>query len=148
MDRLIAVQPTVDDPDEPIQLRPFDRCRPSISGRDRERHHLSDAVARDVEIPRRFSLAHAISTGHPNFSIQIHGETPPALPVARNGKGGRLLSCPQQGHPAATVADFRTAVVTHYRQANCHSEPSSIDNACRLVGPDLVAEPVSKASRH
>ncbi|MET4130156.1 hypothetical protein, partial [Roseovarius sp. MBR-6] len=29
----------------------------------------------------------------------------------RKGKGGRLLRRPQQAHPAATVADFRTAVL-------------------------------------
>jgi hypothetical protein len=62
-------------------------------------------------MPRRFSLAHALGTGQPNFPIQIHGENPPALPVARKGKGGRLLRRPQQAHPAATVADFRTAVL-------------------------------------
>tara|TARA_R110000737_G_scaffold16902_2_gene34257 strand:- start:5113 stop:6075 length:963 start_codon:yes stop_codon:yes gene_type:complete len=63
-------------------------------------------------MPRRFSLAHALSTGQPNLPIQIHGENPPALPAVRKGKSGRLLSRPQQGHPAATVADFRTAVLT------------------------------------
>jgi len=62
-------------------------------------------------MPRRFSLAHALSTGQPNFPIQIHGENPPTLPAARKGKGGRLLRRPQQAHPAATVADFRTAVL-------------------------------------
>ncbi|WP_218139953.1 hypothetical protein, partial [Loktanella fryxellensis] len=31
--------------------------------------------------------------------------------VARKGKSGRLLSRPQQAHPAATVADFCTAVL-------------------------------------
>ncbi|WP_217898335.1 hypothetical protein, partial [Tropicimonas sediminicola] len=30
----------------------------------------------------------------------------------KKGKGGRLLRRPQQGHPAATVADFLTAVLT------------------------------------
>jgi len=65
----IAVQPSVYDPGEGIQLRPFDRRRPPISGRDREYHHLSYAVARDVEMPSRFSLAHALSTGQPNLPI-------------------------------------------------------------------------------
>ena len=111
VDLAITLQPTVDDPGEGIQLRPLDRCRPPITGRDRERHHLADAVARDVEMPRGFSLAHALRTGQPNLPIQIHGENPPALPVARKGKGGRLLRRPQQAHPDATVADFRTAVL-------------------------------------
>ncbi|CAN0588751.1 unnamed protein product, partial [Laminaria digitata] len=47
------------------------------------------------------------------------------------GKGGRLFRRPQQADDAATVADFRTAVLTHYRQANYHSKPTSIDTACR-----------------
>ena len=122
MDLPITVQPTVDDPGEGIQLRPLDRCRPPISGRDRKRHHLADAVARDVEMPRRLSLAHALGTGQPNPPIQVHGENPPALPVARKGKGGRLLRRPQQGHPAATVADFCTAVLSRCRSRRYRSD--------------------------
>ena len=63
-------------------------------------------------MPRRLSLAHALGTGQPHFPIQVHGENPPTLPVARKGKGGRLLRRPQQAHPAATMADFRTAVLS------------------------------------
>ncbi|SFQ26050.1 hypothetical protein, partial [Tranquillimonas alkanivorans] len=37
--------------------------------------------------------------------------------VTRKGKGGRLLRRPQRAHPAATVADFLTAVLT-YRRAS------------------------------
>ena len=98
-------------PGKGIQLRSLDRCRPPIPGRNRKRHHLGYAVARDVEMPRRLTLAHALSTGQPNLPIQIPSENPPALPVTRKGKGGRLLHRPQQAHPAATVADFRTAVL-------------------------------------
>ncbi|MDD9709755.1 hypothetical protein PVW53_20980, partial [Seohaeicola sp. SP36] len=54
-----------------------------------------------------------------------HSENPPALPVARKGKGGRLLRRPQQAHPAATVADFRTAVLKRC-EAECQ------DNAHKL----------------
>jgi hypothetical protein len=73
-------------------------------------------------MPRRLPLAHALSTGQPNLPIQNHSENPPALPVTRKGKGGRLLSRPQQAHPAATVADFRTAVLNflHAKPANLH----------------------------
>ena len=63
-------------------------------------------------MPRRLTLAHALSTGQPNLPIQIHSENPPALPVTRKGKGGRLLHRPQQAHPAGTVVNFRTAVLT------------------------------------
>ncbi|CAN1517482.1 hypothetical protein MCELHM10_00990 [Paracoccaceae bacterium] len=35
-----------------------------------------------------------------------------ALPVARNGQSGKVLLCPQQAYPAATVADFCTAILT------------------------------------
>lgn len=112
MDLPIAFQPTIDDPGEGIQLWPLDRCRPPITGRDRERHHLPDAVARDIEMPRCFSLAHALSTGQPNLPIQVHGKNPPALPVTRKGKDARLLRRPQQAHPAATVANYRTAVLS------------------------------------
>jgi len=67
-------------------------------------------------MPRSLPLAHALSTRQPNLPIQIHAENPPALPVTRKGKGGRLLRRPQQAHPAATVADFCTAVLNKNRQ--------------------------------
>ena len=101
-----------DDPGEGIQLRPLDPCRPPITGRNRERHHVTDAVAQDVEMPRRLPLTYALSTGQPNLPLQIHRENPPPLPVARKGKDGRLLHRPQQAHPATTVADFHTAVLS------------------------------------
>jgi hypothetical protein len=111
MDPAITLQPAVDDPGVSIQLRPLHGGRSPISRRNRKRHHLADAVARDVEMPSRLPLAHAFGTSQTNFPIQVHGENPPALPVARKGNGGRLLCRPQQGHPAATVAEFLTAVL-------------------------------------
>ena len=39
---------------------------------------------------------------------------PPSLRQIRKGKGGRLLRRPQQGHPAATVDDFLTAVLSYF----------------------------------
>lgn len=79
----IAVKPGVDDPGEGIQLRPL-HCRlPPVARRNRERHHLADAVARDIEMPRRLPLAHTLRTGQPNLPVHIHGNDPPALPAAR-----------------------------------------------------------------
>jgi hypothetical protein len=74
----ITVQPPVDDPGEAIQLRLLDRCRSPISRWNRKRHHLGYALARDAEMPRRLSLAHALSTGQPNLPIQIYSERLPA----------------------------------------------------------------------
>lgn len=110
----IALKPAVDDLGEPVKLRPRHGDRPLISGRNRERHHLGNAVARDVEMPRRLSLAHALGTGRPNLQIQVHGKDSPTLPDARKGKGGRLSRRQQQVHPAANVADFCTAFLTLY----------------------------------
>lgn len=112
MDLAVALQPAVDDPGERIQLRPRHGSRPPVSGRDRERHHLRHAVAREIEMPRRFSLSHAFRAGQPNLLIQVHGENPPALPVIRKGKRGRLSRRPRQRYPAAPVADFFTAGLT------------------------------------
>ncbi len=112
MDPAIALQPAVDDPDEGIQLRPLHRGRSPVSRRNGERHHLGYGVARNVEMPGGLSLAHPLGAGQSHLPIQVHGENPPALPAARKGKGGRLLRRPQQGHPAASVADFLTAVLT------------------------------------
>ena len=116
MDLPIAVEPAVDNPGEGIQLRPLHRGSPPVSGRNRERHHLRYAVARDVEMMRRLALAHPLGTGQSHSPIQVHGENPPTLPVARKGHGGPLSRRPQQAHPAATVADFCTAVLNKYRQ--------------------------------
>ena len=112
MNRAIPLQPAVDDPRIGIQLRPLHGRRAAVAGRSRERHHLGYAVARDVEMTRRLPLAHPLGTGQSNLAIQVHGENPPALPASRKGKGGRLLRRPQQAHPAATAADFLTAVLT------------------------------------
>src|SRR6056297_2809548 len=74
-------------------------------------------------MPRRLTLAHALSAGQPNLPIQIHSENPPTLPVTRKGKGGRLLRRPQKAHPAATVADFRTAVLKRRGVGDAHQRP-------------------------
>ncbi len=59
------------------------------------------------------ALAHALpEVGAANLPIQLHGENAPTLPAAREGKRGRLLRRPPRAHPAATVADFLTAVLT------------------------------------
>ena len=108
----IPLQPAVDDQRESVQLRPLHgRCAP-VAGRNRERQDLADTVARDVEMPCRLPLAHAFRTSQPNLPIHVHGDDPHALPAIR-GKdiGGRLLRRPQRAHPAATVADFLTAVL-------------------------------------
>jgi hypothetical protein len=112
LDPAIILQPAVDDPGKSIQLRPLHRGLPPIAGRHRERHHLGYAVARDAEMTRCLALAHSLGTGQSHSTVQVHGENPPALPVARKGKGGRLLRRPQKAHPAATVANFCTAVLS------------------------------------
>ena len=113
VNRAITLQPAVDDPGEPVQLRPLHRGRPPVAGRNREGQHLTHAVARDAKVPGRLSLAHALRAGQTNLAIHVHGDDPPALPSnCRKDKGGRLLRRPQRGQPAAPVADFSTAVLT------------------------------------
>ena len=73
MDILVAVEPAVDDLDEPIQLRPLDRSRPPVAGGDRKCHGLVDSVARNVEMARRSALAHAVGTGQTNLQVKFHG---------------------------------------------------------------------------
>jgi hypothetical protein len=87
-------------------------------------------------VPPRLPLAHALSTRQPNLPIQIHSENPPTLPVARKGKGGRLLRRPQQAHLAATVADFRTGVLRREENLVINSVGSrfqSVICACRAT---------------
>ena len=59
MDLAITFQPAIDDLGEPIQLRPLYRRRPPVSGRNRERQHLPNAVARNPKLTRSLALAHA-----------------------------------------------------------------------------------------
>jgi len=76
----ILLQPAVDDLGEPVQLRPLHRGGAPVSRRRRERQHLPDAVARDVEMTRRLALAHALRASQTNLSVHVHGDDPPALP--------------------------------------------------------------------
>ena len=124
-------QPAIGDLGEPVQLRPLHGDRSPIAGRNRKRRHLPDAVARDVEMPRRLPLAHALRTSQTNLPTHVQGYDPRALPAVRGkSMGGRLLRRPQRPHPAATVADFLTAVLTprgrsdHDPSAEAHVPPS------------------------
>ena len=73
-------QPLIDDLTEPVQLRPTDRRRPPIPGRNRKPHDLPHAVARYPKVTCRLSPAHAITARKANLPIQFHGENAPALP--------------------------------------------------------------------
>ena len=108
----IVAQPLVDDLGEPVQLRPLDRHRPPIPRRYRKAQHLLHALARNPKMTCRLARTHPVPKGETNLQIQFHGENPPALPAARKGKSGRVLLRPQRDYPAATVADFSTAVLT------------------------------------
>ena len=74
---------------------------------------------------RRRARTHAVPTRQTDLPIQIHGEDAPVLPVARKDKSGRLLRRPQQAHPAATVADFRTGA-HKWRATAVSADPHSI----------------------
>ena len=102
----ILPQPLVDDPGEPVQLRPPDLGPSPVPRRHREAQHLLHALARDPEMTRRRALAHAVPTGETDLPIELHGEYAPALPVARKGQSGRVLLRPQRDHHAATVAEI------------------------------------------
>ena len=83
-----------------------------VSRRNRKTQHLPDAVTRNPEMQCRRSRTHAVSTGQTDFPVKFHGENTPALPGVRKGKSGRLLRRPQPDHPAATVDEFCTAVLS------------------------------------
>ena len=108
----IIAQPLLDDLGEPVQLGPLGRRRPPIPRRNRKPHHLLHALARYPKMPSRCPLAHAIPAGKTNLPINLHGENTPALPAPRKGQSGRVLIRQQRDYPAATVADFSTAVLT------------------------------------
>jgi hypothetical protein len=123
----VLAQPRVDDLGEPVQLRPLHRRRPPVARRHRVDDHLVDAVARDPEVARDRPFAQALpEVGPPNLPIQLHGENAPALPAVREGKRGRLLRRPPRDHPAATVADFLTAVLMTKRRRRWLQQCTSV----------------------
>jgi hypothetical protein len=81
-------------------------------------------------MPSRCPLAHALPAGKTNFPINLHGENTPALPDARKGQSGRVLIRQQRDYPAATVADFSTAVLTFFAYATNY--PIDTDHAVIL----------------
>ena len=79
----------------------------------------------------RRSRTHAVSTGQTDFPVKFHGENTPALPGVRKGKSGRLLRRPQPDHPAATVDEFCTAVLSLGQIKNAVSisqRPASVED--------------------
>ena len=108
----VIAQPLLDDLGEPVQLWPLDRRRPPIPRRYRKTQHLLHALARNPKVTRRLARTHPVPYGETNLQIQFHGENAPALPDARKGKSGRVLLRRKRDYPAATVADFSTAVLT------------------------------------
>src|SRR5438105_6009513 len=60
----------------------------------------------------RLARTHPVPTGKTHLQIQFHGENTPALPAERKGKSGRILLRQLRDYPAATVADFSTAVLS------------------------------------
>jgi hypothetical protein len=60
----------------------------------------------------RLARTHPVPHGETDLQIQFHGENAPALPADRKGKSGRVSLRRQRGYPAASVADFSTAVLS------------------------------------
>src|SRR5947208_2907486 len=108
----VVGQPLVDDLGKLVQLGPLDRRRPPIPRRYRKAQHLLHALARNPKMTCRLARTHPVPTGKTHLQIQFHGENAPALPAERKGKSGRVLLRQLRDYPAATVADFSTAVLT------------------------------------
>src|SRR5712671_5496564 len=102
---------------ELVQLGPLDRRRPPIPRRYRKAQHLLHALARNPKMTCRLAPTHPVPTGKTHLQIQFHGENAPALPAERKGKSGRVLLRQLRDYPAATVADFSTAVLKPPRPA-------------------------------
>src|SRR2546421_1298942 len=107
----VVAQPLVDDLGKLVQLGPLDRRRPPIPRRYRKAQHLLHALARNPKMTCRLARTHPVPTGKTHLQIQFHGENAPALPAERKGKSGRVLLRQLRDYPAATVADFSTAVL-------------------------------------
>lgn len=94
-----------------------DKAQPLDAGNPRGRigQHLGNTVARDVEMLRHLTLAHAFRVSQPQLQIKVDGINPLALPTnCRKYVGGRLLNRPRQEYPIATVTDFCTAAYTKH----------------------------------
>jgi hypothetical protein len=106
--RLIILQHLIDDPDEPVQLRPGRRSAPPVPRRNREHQHLGDRPRVNPKPPRRLATAQPLdphSMADP--SIQLHALHPPALCTLRKGATCRGIFAPAQPNfLAASVRDF------------------------------------------
>src|SRR5271154_3206353 len=77
---LIFFQDPVDDPAEPIQLRPSRRPAPPVSPRPTERPHLSYRPRVEPESPRRLPPPHPLNKNRsPHLPVQFHAFHPSAL---------------------------------------------------------------------
>ena len=89
-------------------------------------------------MPGRLPLAHSFRARQTNLAMHAHSDDPPALPEkCRKDKGGRLLRRPQRDHPAATVAEFPTAVLT--------DRPVGAGRRARIALVDLARIPDPEA---
>src|SRR5437660_11566716 len=82
----------------------------------------------------RLARTHPVPTGKTHLQIQFYGENAPALPAERKGKSGRVLLRQLRDYPAATVADFSTAVLITRNPVDGDLEP------VRVPGHDDVGE--------
>ena len=60
----------------------LDLLRAPVSRRRRKRQHLANAVARNIEMPSQFPLAHPLTARQPDLQIKFHGVNLLALPAA------------------------------------------------------------------
>jgi hypothetical protein len=78
--RGIVVQKLIDDPGEPVELRPRRRSAPPIAWRHRKAHHLGHGAWVDPKISGRTTLAQPLHINcSPNPRIQIHALHPSAF---------------------------------------------------------------------
>src|SRR6187200_2145617 len=78
--RGIVVQNLIDNPGEPVELRPRRRSAPPIAWRHRKAHHLGHGAWVDPKISGRTTLAQPLHINcSPNPRIQIHALHPSAF---------------------------------------------------------------------
>lgn len=78
-------------------------------------HHLLHAHAQYPKLTHGLTPAHAVATRQAHLLIQFLGGNAPAVHADREGSSGGAFLRPWPDYPAATAADFSTAVVTYFR---------------------------------
>ena len=140
MHGLVGFKPSVDDLGEPVQLRPFDRHRPTVTRRRRECQNLLDGAPRYVEMARCSACAHAVGTSQTNLPVQFHGVNLQALPaLSMKGKVDGFYSARSRTIPPLPWPNFAPPFPPEAAEARSCPEGSGEGNRLTMQSDSAMS---------